>query len=240
MQAVYKVEGMTCQGCADNIQNGLNNQSFINKANVSLQESKLTIDSDSTLDINSLNSIVSTLGNYKIRPNTTNILSEIVNYFTSKKPIVIALSIVILSSLAMQISDETFSLNKWFMSYMGIFFIIFSFLKLLNVSGFSMTFKKYDLISKIIPPYATSYPFIELSLGIIFLTQTQSILIYANAFTLIFMVSQTIGIIWSLSKSEQIQCACMGSAVDVPLSSLTVVENITMIAMATYMIIQFL
>ena len=109
MQAVYKVEGMTCQGCADNIQNGLNNQSFINKANVSLQESKLTIDSDSTLDINSLNSIVSTLGNYKIRPNTTNILSEIVNYFTSKKPIVIALSIVILSSLAMQISDETFS-----------------------------------------------------------------------------------------------------------------------------------
>ncbi len=240
MQAVYKVEGMTCQGCADNIQNGLNNQSFINKANVSLQESKLTIDSDSTLDINSLNSIVSTLGNYKIRPNTTNILSEIVNYFTSKKPIVIALSIVILSSLAMQISDETFNLNKWFMSYMGIFFIIFSFLKLLNVSGFSMTFKKYDLISKIIPPYATSYPFIELSLGIIFLTQTQSILIYANAFTLIFMVSQTIGIIRSLSKSEQIQCACMGSAVDVPLSSLTVVENITMIAMATYMIIQFL
>lgn len=240
MQAVYKVEGMTCQGCADNIQNGLNNQSFINKANVSLQESKLTIDSDSTLDINSLNSIVSTLGNYKIQPNTTNILSEIVNYFTSKKPIVIALSIVILSSLAMQISDETFNLNKWFMSYMGIFFIIFSFLKLLNVSGFSMTFKKYDLISKIIPPYATSYPFIELSLGIIFLTQTQSILIYANAFTLIFMVSQTIGIIRSLSKSEQIQCACMGSAVDVPLSSLTVVENITMIAMATYMIIQFL
>ena len=88
--------------------------------------------------------------------------------------------------------------------------------------------------------FSTSYPFIELSLGIIFLTQTQSILIYANAFTLIFMVSQTIGIIRSLSKSEQIQCACMGSAVDVPLSSLTVVENITMIAMATYMIIQFL
>ena len=90
---------------------------------------------------------------------------------------------------------KTFSLNKWFMSYMGIFFIIFSFLKLLNVSGFSMTFKKYDLISKIIPGYANSYPFIELALGIIFLTQTQSILIYANTLTLIFMISQTIGII---------------------------------------------
>ena len=240
MQAIYKVEGMTCQGCADNIQSGLNNQSFVTKANVSLQESKLTIEADSGININSLNSIVTTLGNYKLRPNTTNIFSEIINYFTSKKPIVIALSIVILSSLALQTSEETFSLNKWFMSYMGIFFIIFSFLKLLNVSGFSMTFKKYDLISKIIPAYANSYPFIELSLGIIFLTQTQSILIYANVLTLIFMISQTIGIIKSLSKSEQIQCACMGSAVDVPLSSLTVAENIIMIAMATYMIIQFL
>ena len=240
MQAIYKVEGMTCQGCADNIQSGLKNQSFVTKAKVSLQESKLTIEADSGIDINSLNSIVTTLGNYKLRPNTTNIFSEIINYFTSKKPIVIALSIVILSSLALQTSEETFSLNKWFMSYMGIFFIIFSFLKLLNVSGFSMTFKKYDLISKIIPAYANSYPFIELSLGIIFLTQTQSILIYANVLTLIFMISQTIGIIKSLSKSEQIQCACMGSAVDVPLSSLTVAENIIMIAMATYMIIQFL
>ena len=40
MQAIYKVEGMTCQGCADNIQSGLKNQSFVTKANVSLQESK--------------------------------------------------------------------------------------------------------------------------------------------------------------------------------------------------------
>ena len=117
MQAIYKVEGMTCQGCADNIQNGLSNQSFVTKANVSLEESKLTIEADSGIDINSLNSIVTTLGNYKLRPNTTSILAEIINYFTSKKPIVIALSIVILSSLALQTSEETFSLNKWFMSY---------------------------------------------------------------------------------------------------------------------------
>ena len=54
MQAIYKVEGMTCQGCADNIQSGLNNQSFVTKANVSLQESKLTIEADSGIDINSL------------------------------------------------------------------------------------------------------------------------------------------------------------------------------------------
>ena len=236
MQAIYKVEGMTCQGCADNIQNGLNNQSFVTKANVSLQESKLTIEADSGIDINSLNSIVTTLGNYKLRPNTTNIFSEIINYFTSKKPIVIALSIVILSSLALQTSEETFSLNKWFMSYMGIFFIIFSFLKLLNVSGFSMTFKKYDLISKIIPGYANSYPFIELALGVLFLMRVQIPL--ALIITLIILGITTFGVTKTLLDKKSIQCACLGTALKLPMTKATFIENSIMIIMAIIMLIK--
>ena len=223
MQETFKLEGMTCQGCADTIQNGLNEQSFIDKAIVSLEENSLVINAKQNLDINSLNSIVSGLGNYKVRPFKTNLIAQIINYFTSKKPIVIALLIVILSSVAMQISADEFLLKNFFMSYMGIFFVLFSFLKLLNVSGFSMTFKKYDLISKIIPGFAITYPFIELGLGIILLT-------------LLFMISQSIGISKSLINSEQIQCACMGSAVDLPLSSLTIIENLIMISMSAYMI----
>ena len=108
MQETFKLEGMTCQGCADTIQNGLNEQSFIDKAIVSLEENSLVINAKQNLDINSLNSIVSGLGNYKVRPFKTNLIAQIINYFTSKKPIVIALLIVILSSLAMQISAEEF------------------------------------------------------------------------------------------------------------------------------------
>ena len=236
MQETFKLEGMTCQGCADTIQNGLNEQSFIDKAIVSLEENSLVINAKQNLDINSLNSIVAGLGNYKVRPFKSNLIAQIINYFTSKKPIVIALLIVILSSLAMQISADEFLLKNFFMSYMGIFFILFSFLKLLNVSGFSMTFKKYDLISKIIPGFAITYPFIELGLGIIFLAKIESVLIYVNLLTLLFMISQSIGISKSLINSEQIQCACMGSAVDLPLSSLTIIENLIMISMSAYMI----
>ena len=230
MQETFKLEGMTCQGCADTIQNGLNEQSFIDKAIVSLEENSLVINAKQNLDINSLNSIVSGLGNYKVRPFKTNLIAQIINYFTSKKPI------VILSSVAMQISADEFLLKNFFMSYMGIFFVLFSFLKLLNVSGFSMTFKKYDLISKIIPGFAITYPFIELGLGIIFLAKIESVLIYVNLLTLLFMISQSIGISKSLINSEQIQCACMGSAVDLPLSSLTIIENLIMISMSAYMI----
>ena len=236
MENVFKLEGMTCQGCADTIQGGLNEQSFIEKAKVSLEETTLYVTAKQSIDINSLNSIVSGLGNYKVRPYKSSIFSEILNYFISKKPIVIALAIVILSSFAMQIPNDTFEIKNLFMSYMGIFFILFSFLKLLNVSGFSMTFKKYDLISKVIPGFAISYPFIELALGIIYLAKIESVLIYINILTISFMTSQSIGIARALINSEQIQCACMGSAVDVPLSSLTLVENFIMIIMSGYMI----
>ena len=43
MQETFKLEGMTCQGCADTIQNGLNEQSFLDKAIVSLEENSLVI-----------------------------------------------------------------------------------------------------------------------------------------------------------------------------------------------------
>ena len=41
MENVFKLEGMPCQGCADTIQGGLNEQSFIEKAKVSLEETTL-------------------------------------------------------------------------------------------------------------------------------------------------------------------------------------------------------
>ena len=81
MQETFKLEGMTCQGCADTIQNGLNEQSFIDKAIVSLEENSLVINAKQNLDINSLNSIVSGLGNYKVRPFKTNLIAQIINYY---------------------------------------------------------------------------------------------------------------------------------------------------------------
>ena len=76
-----------------------------------------------------------------------------------------ALLLVLISSLSLQVSKDNFELNEWMISYMGIFFLIFSFLKLIDVKGFSGSFKKYDLISKMIPGFAITYPFLELFLA---------------------------------------------------------------------------
>ena len=168
----------------------------------------------------------------------SSLLSTVVEYFFSKKPIFVALSIVVITSFSLQLPSGRFDFNSWMMDYMGIFFVLFSFLKLLNVTGFRNTFKEYDIIAKYIPFFAIGYPFIELGLGLAFLSET--FLFVAASGTLLFMISQSIGVVKSLRHSEQIQCACMGSTVNLSISSLTLFENLVMIVMSIYMIVYFL
>ena len=118
---------------------------------------------------------------------------------------------------------------------MGIFFLIFSFLKLLNVKGFNNTFSKYDPIAKFVPGFGLIYPFIELILGLAFLSR--SFLLTANILTLFLMISQSFGVMKSLLQKDTFQCACMGSSIDLQLSSLTLIEDIIMMSMSAYMII---
>jgi len=83
-----------------------------------------------------------------------------------------------------------------------------------------------------------SYPFLELLLGVAFLTQT--LLIASNIITLIFMISQSIGVINVLKNKQEIQCACLGSSINLPISNITLLENIVMISMAGYMTYQLM
>ena len=101
-----------------------------------------------------------------------------------------------------------------------------------------LPFSKYDIFAKKIPMFAVSYPFIELLLGVAFLTQT--LLIVANILTLIFMVSQSIGVIKVLQSKQEIQCACLGTSINLPISYLTLLENIVMVLMAGYMTYQLM
>ena len=236
--STFRISGMTCQGCADTIQEGLSSDPNINSASVVLKNNELSISSNQEISVQQLDSMLSNLGNYSVEKNKRSLLSKVFSYLESRKPILIGLLIVTITSLSLQTSYETFEWNNWFPTYMGIFFIVFSFLKLLNVKGFSVTFSKYDIFAKNIPMFGISYPFIELLLGVAFLTQT--LLIPANILTLIFMVSQSIGVIKVLQSKEEIQCACLGSSINIPISYLTLLENTVMILMSGYMLFQMI
>ena len=236
MNEVYKVSGMTCDGCANSIKEALELNKLISSVNISLENENINISSDKSFTVNELNSLIDNLGNYKIYEE--NIFSKIIEYFSSKKTLLLALSLVLISSLSLHIGEDNFELNEWMVSYMGIFFLLFSFLKLIDVKGFSGSFKKYDLISKIIPSFAITYPFIELFLALTFLSGY--FLITSYIMTLLFMTSQFFGVFISLQKKEVIKCACMGSSINIDISTLTLIENLLMILMSSYMIIIFI
>ena len=236
MNEVFKVSGMTCDGCANSIKEALELNKFISSVNINLEDENININSDKNFTVNELNSLIEKLGKYKIYEEK--FTSKIIEYFSSKKTLLLALLLVLISSLSLQVSKDNFELNEWMISYMGIFFLIFSFLKLIDVKGFSGSFKKYDLISKIIPGFAITYPFLELFLALAFLSSY--FLITSYIMTLIFMTSQFFGVFISLQKKEVIKCACMGSSINIDISTLTLIENLVMILMSSYMIIIFI
>ena len=66
MNEVYKVSGMTCDGCANSIKEALELNNLISSVNISLENENINISSDKSFTVNELNSLIENLGNYKI------------------------------------------------------------------------------------------------------------------------------------------------------------------------------
>jgi hypothetical protein len=120
---------------------------------------------------------------------------------------------------------------------MGYFFILLSLFKFFDLNGFVEGFQTYDLITKRFQPYGYLYPFIEFGLGIAYLTQFN--LFTVNWITLIIMLVSGTGVLKSILSGQKIKCACLGTALNVPLSTVSVLENFGMGAMAAYKLIAF-
>lgn len=117
----------------------------------------------------------------------------------------------------------------------GAFFIIFGGFKLLNLPGFVKAYRTYDIIAKHSLFYAYSYPVIELGLGVAYLTAYH--LLLTNIITLLIMIMGTIGVANALRHQKKIACACLGVVFKIPMTIVTLVEDIWMGIMALLMII---
>jgi len=119
--------------------------------------------------------------------------------------------------------------------FMGAFFILFGAIKLINLREFAGLFSRYDLLAQALPGYAYAYPFIEIALGLCFLTGR--FVLFASLITLILMGMGAIGVARAVSRKPAITCACMGSYVKLPLTTVSLIENILMAAMAAIMLL---
>ena len=123
--------------------------------------------------------------------------------------------------------QESIKNRDLFKNYMGFILIIFGLLKLYDLKNFSKIFSKYDLISKNFKIYAFIYPFLEIILGILMINNIN--LQEVNLITFIIIVSSLVSVSLSLFKGEQLRCGCLGSFFHIPLSYITISENIIML-----------
>ncbi|HEU5078743.1 MAG TPA: MauE/DoxX family redox-associated membrane protein [Opitutaceae bacterium] len=149
-------------------------------------------------------------------------------------PLIVIFALAILAALAKQRAyADGWSLERGMHDFMGFFLVVFSMFKFFDLSGFADGFQMYDLLAKPFRPYAYVYPFIELGLGLGYLATTGSVTLYAA--TIVVMGFGALGVGVALSRKLDIECACMGTVLHVPLSTVALVEDIGMAVMAAAM-----
>ena len=116
----------------------------------------------------------------------------------------------------------------------GTMFIVFGLLKLSNLQKFAEIFPQYDLIAEKYPTYAYIYPIIELYLGYSFLKMNHIPFIYYFSMILIFL--NLISISLSLLNGVTLPCGCIGGYFNLPLSNISLFENLMMFIMIYFLI----
>jgi copper chaperone CopZ len=127
------------------------------------------------------------------------------------------------------------SWHSFMLDFMAGFFLVFAFFKLLDLRGFASSYAMYDLLAMRIRPWGLVYPFVELALGVMFLVRFQ--IPAANIATLALMLLGAAGVLNALRQKKQLRCACLGTALNLPMTTVTLVEDLAMAAMAGAMLL---
>lgn len=229
MNKTYKIEGMHCQSCVAKISDAL--KDFPLKVEVTLNPPQAVFSGDNIPDINQLNEVVAKAGNYRFKEADATPISseEKKSWFKTYYPLFLIVGLISIVSIK---GSET--LHDWMLHFMAGFFIVFSFFKFLDLKGFRDAYYTYDLLAKRWYDYGLIYPFLELGLGLAFLFKIQ--LISALWFSIILMGFSSLGVIQALSKKQKIRCACLGTVLNLPMSTITLVEDLGMVAMSIFML----
>jgi hypothetical protein len=150
------------------------------------------------------------------------------------KPLILILTYISVASI--MINYKNWNSNEAMLDFMGLFYIVFSFFKMLDLKGFPESFRMYDPLAKRLPIYGWIYPFIETGLGIMLLMRYEVKI--ALIITLLVLGITTIGVTKTLLDKKSIKCACLGTVLKLPMTEATFIENFIMIVMAISMLMK--
>ncbi len=235
----YKITGMTCSSCKASIESSLNHLDQVKSCNANIKLGELTLILNNDIDLKSLQNSIPKKYFINEEISSSDRLSEIKSDSTNKKSKIeqlkpLFLILFYITSTSLLINYQNWNLNEFMLDFMGLFFISFSFFKMLDLKGFSESFKIYDPLAKKVSFYGVLYPFIETALGLMFLMEIE--VFNALILSICVLGLTTIGVIKILISKKSIQCACLGSVLKLPMTEATLIENVIMIFMSIFML----
>lgn len=237
MKHTYTIAGMTCNGCRTFLEDKLNALPEVENASVNLETSEAIIEMSNHVSSEKLQSVLSdkyTISQKNIFKTSSEVKSEEKSDLQQLFPLFLIFTYIIIASVLL--NKTPWNISGFMLDFMGLFYVVFSFFKLLDLKDFPESFRMYDPVAKVMPVYGWIYPFIEATLGVMFLMRIE--IPIALIITLVILGITTIGVTKTLLDKKSIQCACLGTALKLPMTKATFIENSIMIVMAIIMLIK--
>ena len=243
MKHTYKISGMTCGSCKASVEKSLNDLDDVTNVVVNLEKEEAIITMRNHIEVETLQKTLSSKYAILMKEHKNVFAStqsssfgieEEKSKFQQLKPLLLIIFYIAVASILLHYKNWSWS--EFMLDFMGLFYIVFSFFKMLDLKGFPESFKMYDPLAKRIPIYGWIYPFIETALGLLFLMRFEVNI--ALIVTLIVLGITTIGVTKTLLDKKSIKCACLGTALKLPMTEATFIENAIMIIMALLMLIE--
>ncbi len=227
---------MTCSGCKASVEKALHSVSGVSAVRVNLASETAEVDMDQMIPEAQFRKALPEKYTIQIKEKQPTMMgggeaSE--SKWKQLRPLF--LIFLYITGAAIFLHWETLAIGEMMLDFMGLFYIVFSFFKMLDLKGFPASFAMYDPLAKRFPLYGWIYPFLETALGLMFLFRFE--ITVALIATLVVLGITTVGVTRTLLDKKKIQCACLGTALKLPMTEATFIENTIMIVMAVSMLV---
>eukprot|EP01132_Coremiostelium_polycephalum_P000212 gene212-279_t len=240
MTHTYHLTGMTCESCVVKIKSALLQVDGIETITLSKENAQAIITMSHHLPLSVLQKqLLPFHGKYQLTAKDHNeAIAAAKSWITTYLPVLLIFTYIFFTASLVELTANTVDVSRWMRHFMAGFFLTFSFFKLLNLKGFSDSYRMYDIIAKRFPSWSYIYAFIELFLGVAFLINFYPLII--NSLTFVVMSISIIGVLKTVLNKRVIQCACLGSIFNLPMSTITIIEDGLMIIMSLGMLLDLL
>lgn len=249
MTHTYHITEMTCSGCSAKVSHLLKQIPDVTNVSIDLETGEADVTMVNHVTTSTLQEALKEYPKYKLTEQKKQHIIKPINVFTEQveekkswtttyKPILLIFGYITAISLIVALWGNSFSGMMFMQVFMAGFFLIFSFFKMLDLKGFATSYAMYDIVAKKFKSWGYMYAFLELGLGLAFALGIFPL--FVNAFTAVLMSVSLIGVLQSVLNKKKIQCACLGAVFNLPMSTVTIIEDGLMIAMSIAMLFMYL